>query len=183
MKTTYFQTAIEYYLNNTHNGKMIKRSCVSEELENMHTNIKNLYQSAPSDLKAVILSTVSNIYSVKELELLGYKVTYRHYNESLKVKTTELCRNNKRKYKENIECKEIATEYLLKNSSSSTVTTSKGEPVGYLKKSKKQIYTDIKKDKPEIKMDKSKFYQICLKRYRKPRKKQICARYASKATS
>ena len=74
-------------------------------------NIKNLYQCVSLDIKAVKLSTISNIYSANELEQLGHKATYRHYYESLKIKISELDRNINRKYIENIECKEIVTEY------------------------------------------------------------------------
>jgi len=136
----------------------------------MHSNAINKHKSS-------LLSLVSGCYSRNDLKGIGFQFSNTQYHTAMnKVKSNIFSLNDYQRYipsskkAVNQDIITLITNYFQSNSRESTVTTNQNEPVYFLEKSKSEIYKQLKNENPNLKLSISKFYKLCPKNFKKPKK-------------
>jgi hypothetical protein len=153
-----------------HSNPYSKENIVLKRINLMHSNATNKHKSS-------LLSLISGCYSRNDLKEIGFQFSNTQYHTAMdKVKSNTFSLNDYQRHIPNskkVVNQDIITliiNYLSLNSHESTVITNQNEPVYFLEKPKSEIYNQLKSENPNLKLSISKFYKLCPKNFKKPKK-------------
>ena len=137
-------------------------------------NIQKLYRNSSSNQKSNILTIVSNLFSRKYLNKMGFGTTQKIYKTSKrKAENQEFYLTDYKRYKPMSKLKtsdEMINDIIehIKEYSIGSGKTYYKDKVFYLQQTKKYIYEKYKEKNPNVKLSLTTFYRIVPKYFQVP---------------